>query len=264
MIQKRYEGFLKTACLWKNDTLLGLKQLDIVPLFTTIDIAIQEKLRLGKYVERLVVFELKQHTTISILAENIQIQKGKTTVGELDCLYIKNNRPVHLEIIYKFYLYDTSVGTQEIEHFIGPNRKDTLLEKLIKLKDKQLPLLHTADCKKYLDQLGLKSEDITQEVYFKAQLFVPYRNTAVHLKTLNPEAIVGLYINKEELNTLNDHKFYVPSKKDWLIAPHYDVNWMTFETFKPVAQAYLNRQFSPLCWMKAKNGTLVKMFLVWW
>ena len=79
---------------------------------------------------------------IKILAENVQIQNEKTTVGEIDCILTTAKKPVHLEIIYKFYLYDKSVGTNELEHWIGPNRRDSLVSKLNKLKDKQLPLLY--------------------------------------------------------------------------------------------------------------------------
>ena len=133
MIQKRYEGFLETPCLWKTNVVSNLIQFEINSESDKIDISIDENLRLGKYVERLVSFELSQQENISILAENVQIQKDKRTLGELDCLLLKNNKPIHLEIIYKFYVYDESVGNNETDHFIGPNRKDSLIEKLTKL-----------------------------------------------------------------------------------------------------------------------------------
>lgn len=264
MLQKRYEGYLKTAYLWKNNAVFDLQQFEIIPKSNKIDIAIDEKLRLGKYVECLVSFELKQHKNVSILAENIQIQDKKTTLGELDCLLIKNKKPIHLEIIYKFYLYDDTIGSSEIDHFIGPNRKDSLKEKLTKLKQKQLPLLHNDACKTYLTKLKLNAVNIDQFVYFKAQLFIPYNKEINKLKTLNAECIVGFYVNKKQLQKLNDCKFYIPQKKDWLILPHQQVNWLTFETFTTTVNDYLERQFSPLCWIKFKNGELTKMFLVWW
>ena len=264
MTQKRYEGFLKTPCLWKGDAVSNLSQLEIISKTDKINITIDEKLRLGKYVERLVSFELEQQENVSILAENIQIQQDKITLGELDCLLLKNNKPIHLEIIYKFYVYDTAVGNTEIEHFIGPNRKDSLEEKLTKLKDKQLPLLHTIACKNYLSELNLQSEDIAQQVYFKAQLFVPFSKQSMQLKALNTACIVGFYINQNELNNFSDCKFYIPQKKDWLVFPHTYVNWLNFTDFKNIAQDYFEQQFSPLCWIKFKNGALKKVFLVWW
>ncbi|WP_415859547.1 DUF1853 family protein [Aureibaculum sp. 2210JD6-5] len=111
---------------------------------------------------------------MKILTENIQVQHDKRTVGELDCILIKDNTPIHLEIIYKFYLYDNSVGSSEIEHWIGPNRNDTLLKKLTKLKEKQLPLLYSEHTKPILDDFNLNPKIINQLVYFKAQLFTPY------------------------------------------------------------------------------------------
>ncbi|MEW4925720.1 DUF1853 family protein [Algibacter sp. 2305UL17-15] len=264
MTQKRYEGFLKTPFLWKNDAVSNLWQFEIDAKSDKIDIDLDEKLRLGKYVERLVSFELGQQNDISVLAENIQIQDDKLTLGELDCLLLRNGKPIHLEIIYKFYLYDASVGSNEIDHFIGPNRKDSLIEKLTKLKDKQLPLLFSDACKPYLDALNLNSEAILQQVYFKAQLFVPFSNQDLQLKTLNNDCVVGFYINLNELDAFAACKFYIPNKKDWLVTPHTNVNWLNFETFKTVAKDYIAQKFSALCWVKDKTGELKKVFLVWW
>jgi len=232
MLQKRYEGFIKTPCLWKNDVVFNLHQFKINSKSDKIDIPIDENLRLGKYVERLVAFELGKQNDISILCENIQIQNKKITLGEIDCLLLRNNKPIHLEIIYKFYLYDASVGNSEIDHFIGPNKKDSLIEKLTKLKEKQLPLLYSDACKPFLDTFNLSVEAVTQYVYFKAQLFMPLSDEHVKLKTLNPDCIAGFYINPSEFHKLLDCKFYIPDKKDWLILPHTHVHWLNFEVFK--------------------------------
>lgn len=264
MIQKRYEGFLKTPFLWKSDTVSNLHQFEIISKFDKIELEIDENQRLGKYVERFVFFELEQQKNISILAENIQIQQGKITLGELDCLLLNNKKPVHLEIIYKFYLFDASVGKNEIDHFIGPNRKDSLKEKLTKLKDKQLPLLHSNECKNYLNELNIKIENISQHVYFKAQLFTPFTKQNIELKRLNKACIVGFYINRNELNNFCECKFYIPKKKDWLAIPFTNVNWLKFVDFKEIAIRYFEQQFSTLCWMKLKTGEIKKIFLVWW
>ena len=193
MIQKRYEGFINTSFLWENDSIFNLTQFEINSKSIRFELAIDDNLRLGKYIERFVSFELQQQDDISILAENIQIQEGKHTLGELDCLLLMKNQPIHLEIIYKFYLYDDTVGETEIDHFIGPNRKDSLIEKLTKLKEKQLPLLYSETCKDYLDKFNLKAENIIQRVYFKAQLFVPFSSQDLELRTLNTYCIVGYF-----------------------------------------------------------------------
>lgn len=261
--QKRYDGFLETPCLWKQHTVFDLQQFEIKSKSIKIDIEIDEKLRLGKYIERLVSFELQQEKSISKLSENIQIQNGKTTLGELDCLFLKNEKPVHLEIIYKFYIYDDSIGTSEIEHVVGPNKKDALIEKLKKLSQKQLPLLHSEEAKNYLKTLNLNSAKMEQQVYFKAQLFIPFQKKII-LKTLNQNCISGFYIYKKQMQQFSDCKFYIPKKMDWIIATHSNVNWSNFESFKKASDTYLERQFSPLCWIKFPNGILKKFFLVWW
>ncbi|WP_299059709.1 DUF1853 family protein [uncultured Polaribacter sp.] len=263
-IQKRYDGFLQTNNLWKNNDVFELYQFKIHNKFSKIDILIDEKLRLGKYIERFVSFELSQNKSIEILAENIQIQRNKITLGELDCLLLKDKSPVHLEIIYKFYLFDDKIGNTEIEHFIGPNRKDALIEKLSKLKDKQLPILHTKECKNLLNNFKIELKDISQQIYFKAQLFLPIYKTNINLKLLNKNCITGFYCNLKDLHRFNNCKFFIPIKKDWIIIPHKNVDWLQFSDFKKEVTPILERQFSPLCWLKKENGEIEKFFLVWW
>ncbi|MFS4484316.1 DUF1853 family protein [Hyunsoonleella sp. 2307UL5-6] len=263
-LQKRYEGFLNTPLLWKKNPLFNLTQFEINTTLHKLAINLDENLRLGKYVERFVSFELKQQHNISILAENIQIQKDKLTLGELDCLLLKDGKPIHLEIIYKFYVYDATVGTSEIDHFIGPNRKDSLIEKLEKLRDKQLPLLYADDCKSYLKTIDLKSKNISQHVYFKAQLFLPLAHQNTRLLTLNNDCVVGFYIRADELHEFKDCKFYLPNKKNWLITPHINVDWSNFESFTFIAKDFFKQKYASLVWVKFKNGLLNKVFLVWW
>ncbi len=263
-LQKRYEGFLNTPVLWQNAPLLGLQPFKIPVTYSTIPIAVDSNLRLGKYVERLVTFQLNQTKNISILAENIQIQQHKHILGELDCILLKDGKPVHLEIVYKFYVYDPKVGTSEIAHCIGPNRKDSLIEKLEKLRDKQLPLLKTEACAPYLKALQLDAEQIAQEVYFKAQLFLPYTAQKTVLKTLHPACVVGYYVSQIEFQKLIACKFYRPTKKDWLITPHTSVNWIDFNAIKVLTAPDLEQHYSVLLWVKHNTGILQKIFLVWW
>jgi hypothetical protein len=263
-IQKRYEGFLQTNCLWKNDTVYQMKQFELKINSVKIDIDINEKLRLGKYIERFVSFQLEQEKSIKIICENIQIQKDKITLGELDCILTKNKKPIHLEVIYKFYLFDPSIGKTEIDHFIGPNRKDSLIEKIVKLKDKQLPLLYSNECLDYLNTINLNSDKIEQQVYFKAQLFVPLSLRKKQLTKLNTNCISGFYINIKELEQFKESKFYIPNKKDWLIIPHQNITWLNYDQFKIDSNTYLERKFSPMCWIKLPNGEIKKIFLIWW
>lgn len=263
-IQQHFDGFLQTPCLWKNNAVFDLQQFEIEPKSSAINIEIDKKLRLGKYIERFVSFQVSEDKNCKIISENIQIQQDKITLGELDCILLKEMKPIHLEVVYKFYLYDDTLGETEIDHFIGPNRKDSLFEKLTKLKEKQLPLLYSKQCKTYLESINLDAQKIEQQVYFKAQLFVPFANQHLKLSTLNPNCIAGFYINQQEIQQFSNCKFYFPSKKDWLVIPHSNVNWSDYRSFKKEYNAYLERKFSPLCWLKKQNGEIFKVFIIWW
>ena len=264
VVQKRYEGFLQTNSLWKNNAIYQLNQFKIEAKSRKIELIINENLRLGKYIERFVSYQLEQEESISIICENIQLQKEKITLGELDCILQKEKKIIHLEIIYKFYLYDPSCGKTEIDHFIGPNRNDSLAQKLIKLKEKQLPLLYSDECAKYLKSINLKASDIEQQVYFKGQLFIPLSINNIPLRSLNKDCIAGYYINQKEQVLFENCKFYIPEKKDWIVIPHKNVNWLKFEEFNSITKNYFQKKTSPLCWVKQKNGEILKIFLVWW
>lgn len=264
-IQLQYEGFLNSPLLWKSDVVFGLKQFEI-PLTkpTIFEGGIQKKLRLGKRVERFVENELKNHKSISILAKNYQIQNKKTTVGELDFILQKNHSPIHLEVIYKFYLYDDTFGNSEIEHWIGPNRNDNLVKKLTKLKEKQLPLLFNIHTETLLEKLKLKASEITQFVYFKAQLFTPISHKKDNFQFINNECIIGFYVRKNELNQLSNCKFFIPSKVNWLQNIQTHTKWLSFEIFSTKIISILENKTSPLCWLKQPNGETQKFFVVWW
>jgi len=222
------------------------------------------KLRLGHLVERFVANELRNNSNIEILSENIQIKRSKITIGEIDCLLKHNHTPIHLEIIYKFYVYDESVGRSELEHWIGPNRKDSLIEKITKLKTKQLPLLYKPETKALITNLKLDVNTIQQQVYFKAQLFVPFNMIGFPLRLINNNCIQGYYLCFNNLEQLNNHQFYIPSKLDWLTEVHNNVTWLNYsEGIKAIEESIIQER-SPLCWIKDKNNGLQKVFVVWW
>jgi len=264
-IQLQYLGFLNTASLWKSKAVLNMQQLELKPKkASAFEGIIIKNLRLGKRVERFVSHLLQEYNTISIQAENIQIQRNKLTLGEIDCLLMLNNSPTHLEVVYKFYLYDDTVGDSEIEHWIGPNRNDSLIQKLTKLKEKQLPLLYAPETRPVLDALNICVESIRQCVYFKAQLFVPLRNKEIAFDLLNNECLRGFYLRFNELQQFSDCKFYIPTKVNWLLDIQTQVDWLTYELFLPKAELLMSQKNSTLCWIKTPKGKLQKCFVVWW
>jgi hypothetical protein len=263
-LQRLYLSFLNTPLLWGNRPVLELEQLQIQDdtrfLFKR---TLEKKFRLGLLAEQFLFNQLEYIEGCRILAENVQIQKEKQTVGELDALIELDKELIHLEIVYKFYLHDASLGTSEIEQWIGPNRNDSLIEKITKLKNKQLPLLYSSECKPILEALDLNAVMVKQRVLFKAQLFIPYQKS-ITCHHLNKNCIAGFYINRKQLGDFNSCEFYVPFKLDWFLEVNNSVHWLDVESFKNEVDVFLNQSKSPLIWIKKPNGTILKSFLVWW
>lgn len=265
ILNAQYQGYLKTPNLWYGNVIYNLEQLDMsIDGLESFDLPLPKNIRLGKRVEHFVFYELKQHPDVSVLAENIQIQQDKLTLGELDALLLFGDTPIHLEIIYKFYVYDASVGETELDHWIGPNRKDSLVAKLKKLKNKQLPLLYHSETQKFLKKHDLEVEKIEQKVLFKAQLFVPYRSKKTDYGLINKACIRGYYLKPEELQLFKDCKFYIPTKANWLVTAYTNVNWLVYVDFIAAVTTILDWQTAPLVWIKHPNGEMETCFIVWW
>lgn len=262
-LQLQYHGYLQTPLLWKEATVYKLCQLELPTLQEHRFSEDHTPTLLGKLVERFVISELNRHQDITVLAENIQVNEGKQTIGEIDCLLLQSSVPIHVEIIYKFYLFDASVGTTELEHWIGPNRKDSLIKKLNKLKNKQLPLIHHPTTTALLQSLQLPNLLIQQRVIFKAQLFIPF-NSSIPNTHLNKQCIIGFYIPFSQIDQLKDCKFFILKKLDWLQIPHTDVNWLTFQVLVDKVATLTQQKIAPLTWVKFNNGTIQKIFIIWW
>ncbi len=260
--QAQFNGFYHTPHLFLQD-LQGLQPLRIpkreLPVFRGKGL---EKIRLGQRVERFVTTELLLDNSISLLAENLQIRTAqKHTIGELDVLYMDGNQPVHLEIQFKYYLYDTAVGTSEIDHCVGPMRRDTLCKKLTKLKEKQLPLLFAKETEKYLEELGVDAMNFIQKIYFKAQLFIPF-GEKVTFEVLNPACVYGYYISYRAFEQLETAHFYMPRKVDWLLDVSPDVLWLSYDKILPVLQKFQEEQYASMLWVRQKNNNIIKCFVI--
>ena len=263
-MNRRFDGFRNTPFLWK-EVLEGLKmytpgELSIID-YPKIDS--RPHIRLGKLIEQFVLFELEQDVSVELLESNLQVFRDQITIGELDCLIRQSELNIHLEIVYKFYLYDPSIPA-ELDRWVGPNRNDSLVLKLNKLKEKQLPLLYHPETAKLLNGLNLKSAEFIQRLCFKAQLFVPFNLQESSFPFVNNDCIQGFYIRQEDLTLFTDHTYYIPSKLDWLVEPHRDVAWVSLQTFQNAISELLTSRRSPLCWMKSREGQIQKFFVVWW
>lgn len=272
-INKQLLGYLHTPPLWRGE-LLGLQQFD-PGLTIPQDLPDPEKaipslasnFVLGKRMESFFELLIKSSDRYKLLANNIQISREKITLGELDFLLkdLHTNQNIHLELVYKFYVYDPSFSSEEAR-WIGPNRKDSFLQKMEKLNQKQFPLLHIPETRDFLKTLELNPEDLIQQTYFKAKLFLP-RNIQEHtFPKINQECIAGYYLSFKEFNSTNfqDFRYYAPSKQDWPVAPKFGRDWVSFSEIKEQIQSSFDKKKSPLIWMKRSETEFEAFFVVWW
>jgi hypothetical protein len=263
--KEMFQGFQSTPLLWGSNAVYGLNQ--FLPEKTKnpfVSKLSTKKLRLGKWVEVFVNFQLKQNSNIQIVHENLQIRKDKITIGELDVLLLKDQQPIHLEIVYKFYLYDTKqTYDTKLEYWIGPNRNDALISKLNKLKDKQLPLLYNTQTAKIIEKNDFDIDISKQCVCFKAQLFLPHTNDSIAIEPLNKKCVSGYHIPFEKIHELRDKLIYIPSKLDWLIIPTNNMSWLKFDDAIKQIKLQIDTKKSPLIWVKQDIG-IHKYFITWW
>lgn len=257
------KDILLTPNLWKESSIYDMQQFEINDFRNYFDV-ISENLRLGMFVEQVIFQSIEQNPTTELIAKNLQIIENGITIGEIDCLFKEKEVYTHLEIVYKFYLFDSRISKEEINCWIGPNKKDSLIEKLDKLRNKQFPLLYHPQTKEILNQLNLNANQFTQKVCFKAQLYVPFNHFQENYNLINPNCVIGYYYRWNELTTLNDCKFYIPNKINWLLNPAENINWINFEDYYIQVGFLLNEKRSPLCFVKDKKGNLSKIFVVWW
>lgn len=220
---------------------------------------------LGKQAEFLFEQLLKQSRHYKLLGATIQIQGATETLGELD--YILQNtitdERLHIELACKFYLLDPTLGFTNEEQWIGPNRKDKLLDKLQKLKSKQFPLLYKPETAAVLKNLSISVKSISQKLCLKAFLFLPYEH-----KTDIPKAyaacIAGTYLRASQYNTLAvDAQYAFPKKKQWLLPPSAIENWVSYAEAIVTIKASLHEKQSPLVYKKTAD-CIEKIFVVWW
>jgi hypothetical protein len=273
-LQRAYlqlKGFLSDTYLEVVSDLLAIPIFRLPKIYfdkqDLLRLKMPERLRLGNRLERFFSFVINESDRYELIMENHQIIHNKITLGELDFIIFDKQtlQQLHVELGGKLYLYDPAFK-EELARWIGPNRKDSLLRKTATLKSKQFPLLYREETKKQLLSLGLNTDNLQQQVCFKARLFLPYS-----LKNNIPEFVAsnnikGFYVTLNEFISAEFKKnhYFLPKKQDWIVAPQYGELWYTFDIIlKQVEIALLQKQ-SPMLWLKKPNQTYETLFVVWW
>lgn len=250
--------------LWKG-TLLGLKQYELSPV-SMIQIKDLKSLKFGYAIEHILQALLQHSPSVRVLCSNLQINSQERTLGEFDFIISDRGKLIHLETACKFYLYDPENNRSELSEWIGPNQKDSLLRKLNRIKDHQLPLIKTSEAQKALSGFGIESTQLDQQVIFRAVLFLPHFHPAeINISPLNEDAICGTYFHYSHLNEFKESKFYwLVHKLDWIIEPHTNVDWITLSELKTKIRTQLENQNSVYIWKKDPKGLISRHFITWW
>jgi len=264
-------GFLTTQLISTESLIDGVPNFDFEvtgeDAFTEDDIEIPENLMLGKRAERFFSEWVNRSSSYELIAENIQVIENKQTLGEFDFMVrrIEDGQLIHIELIYKFYLFDPTVQGSEFEKWIGPNQGDRLDFKRDKLANHQFPLMYTQAAKDRLLELGIDSTNIEQQVLFLANLFVPF-NGEVDFIEVNKEAVQGVWMRLEDWKkrSTSSDQFAIPEKKDWFSRELKNARWLSREDALLEIESLHGKKKSPLVWKRNEDGNQFKEFVVWW
>lgn len=253
-LQFLYEGYCSMPLLWTG-IYSGLTQFELPLVAYSLQegVEIKQNKRLGKLAEDLFSQWLLESKQYDVVFENLQIIEGKRTLGEIDVMLFdtKLKNYIHLELVTKFYLYNPAYKACDIRAWVGPNRNDSLAEKVAKLSQKQLPLLHQKFTQQVLKSYLSSTKNIIQQVLFKANLFVPL-NTEVVTGELNKQCVVGNYVTFSEFHKLHTiaKRYYCPTKQDWLRHPKTQKSWYIFEEIIPQVTTFMKQKQSLMVWVK--------------
>ena len=268
-LKEQYLGFLSTP-------LLELKSfgfdyppytLNLVDL-STEEIPKPETMVLGKRMETFFQHFVSRFTEDELVACNEQIIEEKLTLGEIDFL-LKNRMTgtiSHVELVYKFYLYDESLGDCMEEKWIGPNRRDSLVKKLNRMKWRQFPLLFHPATRSLLKNLDISAEEVVQKICFRANLFLPFLERKKIPEGIQTTAVKGFYLSANLFTSelFPGAVYFSPKKPDWPVSPEKNQTWYSFSEIKSQIHQMLAAEQSPLVWMKTAQNEYYRFFVVWW
>lgn len=267
-ILNQYEGFLKTPQLFITGSCLDAEVFytdDPVDLRLSDDIIIelQRHKYLGKRAEFFLLQYLKSTERYSKITHSLQIQDDTTTIGEVDVICFDNlsQKWIHIELVYKLYVFFGEEDYDDFSQWIGSNLKDRLDYKIEKLKSHQLPMGQHSDI---LNKI--KSNDIVSYCCFKAKLFLNSKQEQFKSQLFNNECISGHYLNFEEFKFLkhDDSLFYIPEKAEWLCDAIDNKKWYRYEKAEGILKPSIKDKRARLIWRKTSKDEYFEDFVVWW
>lgn len=266
-----WQGFLTTPSLWPQRFWQGLSHFDWKKIKVLADqndapTDLPENLVLGKTIEWCFANLLMRSKRHCMIEHGLQVfDEHQRTIGEIDFLMkdLEAKRVIHLEFVYKFYLAVGQSG--HLDSWVGPNQKDAFVYKLQKLVNQQFPLISHTSCKTLLNERGIDPSILDQQICFLGQLYLPVGFLESEIP-FNREAIAGLWYRLEHFEGQfgDADLFFIPEKSMWVHNPRLSVDWKSKADIKAQLKNLLARQWSPMLWHKKADGSLHRLFVVWW
>ncbi len=149
-------GDLPEACSWANP--LGSEPDGTVLNFDQ---------KLGHLYEDALEVLIRACGGLQLLAKNLQISDAcGRTLGEMDFLIrdLESGEVFQLELAVKFYL--AFLDTAGVERYPGPDPRDNWINKLNRMRERQLQLSETAEARKTLvERFGVEGVTVRQRIY---------------------------------------------------------------------------------------------------
>ncbi len=273
-LNEQYKGFCETPSLFLGEA-FNLPNSFSTPFFLVEDFnnitsELQKQDYLGKRMEYFFQSWINQHKAYELIAHSIQIKDEKTTIGELDFLVteVETKKILHIELVYKCYIWDPSLNKKLEKALVGPNYKDYFSWKTKKLVEHQFPLLKRPQTIEKLKDF-ISSADIhkiEQHTCFKAQVFVP-PNHHPNEKWFNPLSIAGNWFNLDEFKKRDwsGYMFHIPFKFLWscrIEEVANSVDWVAYEEILFHIHERLLEGRAPMLWARTSNTNFYKYFIV--
>ncbi|MEO9891140.1 DUF1853 family protein [Aurantibacter sp.] len=267
-LHKQCAGFINTPPLWNTEQ-FGVQQFEFpdIELSYFTPTPIPKNIRLGHQMEYICKQLLNHSKRYEVLLHNLPIYRGKQTLGEIDFILkdTSTEQLIHVELTYKFYIINPDI-TDPIHNLIGPNKRDAFFAKIQKIKNKQFQLLHSFEGAQALQENNISPTNIVHQACFKGQIFKPYDAAIATLHPINEDCIAGYWLRLDDLkkDAFETFQFYIPSKSEWVIEPHEDVEWIVHLQAIVALTTHMLRKNAPMVWMKKSATDFKKFFVVWW
>lgn len=271
MLLKQYRAFFQTQLMIQNPDMLphiGIFNFEASQISApeVADLESFKKLGfIGKRAELFAKHVFSNSPDFRLLSHSLQIFDAPKTLGEFDFIFedLKASEIIHLEMVYKVYLYDARLSDTPDFCWIGPNRRDSFQEKCTKLKNHQFPLLYHPKTAESLSQLGIDNvEEIQQQLLFKAILFRKFDQELPDFQFLNTLEMSGFWLYWDEFKTdhWQDALYFMPRKANWFNQIS-DVDWVDYPQIIAEVKAEHLIHRNPMLWVKLRSQTL-KIFVV--